>query len=145
MAESKNVELIEQPLLANRIEETGWIRDRVNLPIIADESIKTTRDIPNLLGAFDGINIKLMKCGGISEAIRMIHTAQTFGLLTMVGCFIESSIGITAAAHICSLCDYADLDGHLFLAEDPYRGLIIDNGFIKLPESPGIGVVKRAL
>jgi len=84
-----------------------------------------------------------MKCGGISEAIRIIHTAKSFGLLTMIGCFIETSVGITAAAHLSALCDYVDLDGHLFLNEDPYCGVSIDRGMIELPDSPGLGVGTR--
>jgi len=141
--EKQNVELVEQPLLADDLEGMRWVQERVRLPIIADESVRTSRDIPNLLHVFDGINIKLMKCGGISEAIRIIHTAKSFGLLTMIGCFIETSVGITAAAHLSALCDYVDLDGHLFLNEDPYCGVSIDRGMIELPDSPGLGVGTR--
>ncbi|MEN6338303.1 MAG: dipeptide epimerase, partial [Phycisphaerales bacterium] len=92
------VELIEQPLPAAMIEETAWLRERVEIPIIADEAVKTTADIPHLATAYDGINIKLMKSGGLQEAIRMIHIARALGMKIMLGCMIESSVAISAAA-----------------------------------------------
>lgn len=136
----QNVLLIEQPLLADDLEGTSWLRKQVNLPLFADESVKTGADIPKLREAFDGINVKLMKCGGITEALRMISTARALGLQVMLGCFIESSLGITAAAHISALCDFVDLDGHLLLKNDPFTGIKINNGRIKLPDKPGLGV-----
>ncbi|MBN1352501.1 dipeptide epimerase [candidate division KSB1 bacterium] len=139
----EGVELVEQPLPADEIADTAWVRERVSLPIFADESVKTIHDIPKLANAFDGINIKLMKCGGITAALRMIKAARSPGLSIMLGCFIESSIAITAAAHLSAACDYLDLDGHLFLVDDPFTGLQIKRGRIKLPDSPGIGVIKR--
>ncbi|OQX83877.1 MAG: dipeptide epimerase, partial [Candidatus Latescibacteria bacterium 4484_7] len=113
--EDKGVQFIEQPLPADRIEDTRWLKERVKLPLFADESVQTSSDIPGLIGAFDGINIKLMKSGGIREALRMIHTARACGMKIMLGCMIESSIGITAAAHLSPLVDYADLDGNLLI------------------------------
>ena len=88
----------------------------------------------------DGINIKLAKCGGPREALRMIHSARTHNLLVMMGCMIETSVGITAAAHLAPLLDYADLDGAALLADDPYRGASIDGGRISIPTAPGLGV-----
>jgi len=137
---TQNVELVEQPLPADDIEDMKWVRERVYLPVFADESLKTSNDINRLIDAFDGINIKLMKCGGISEAMNMVKKARELNLKTMIGCFIESSLGITAAAHIASLFDYVDLDGALLLKTDPFRGVKINNGQFTLPALPGLGV-----
>lgn len=138
--ETQNVEFVEQPLPANAIEDLKWVRERVKLPIFADESLKTCQDIDRLIGAVDGINIKLMKCGGITEAMKMVEKAQKLKLKTMIGCFIESSLGITAAAHIAPLFDYVDLDGALLLKIDPFQGVKINNGQFTLPDLPGLGV-----
>ncbi len=137
------VELVEQPLPAGRLEESRELRHASPLPIIADESVHTAADIPRLAGAFDGINIKLMKCGGIGEALRMIAVARAHGMKVMLGCMIESSLAITAAAHLAPLCDYADLDGHLLIKEDPFVGATVDKGRLVLPKGPGLGVVSR--
>lgn len=138
--ETQNVELIEQPLLADDFNGTKWVRERVNLPIIADESLTTSKNIERIIGAFDGVNIKLMKCGGITEALKMVKKARELNLKTMLGCFIESSLGITAAAHIAPLFDFIDLDGALLLKSDPFQGAKINNGQITLPELSGLGV-----
>ena len=98
------------------------MRERSPLPIIADESCLVATDVPRLAGAVDGINIKLAKCGGLREAMRMIATARAHGMLVMAGCMMETSLGITAAAHFAPLLDYADLDGAALLAHDPYVG-----------------------
>ena len=134
------VTLIEQPTAADDIEGLKYIRERTKLPIFADESVKRSNDIPKLAEAVDGINIKLVKCGGILEALRMIHVARASGLLVMLGCMIESSLGITAAAHLTPLMDYADLDGNLLISNDPYYGVTLDEGKLVLPDRPGIGV-----
>ena len=111
----------------------------MNLPLIADESVITSGDIPALAGVYDGINIKLMKCGGPTEALRMIALARTHGLKVMLGCEIESSLGITAAAHLSPLVDYADLDGNLFVSNDPFSsGVKVVDGKLILPNGPGI-------
>lgn len=138
--ETQNVELIEQPLPAAEIEATKWIRKRVHLPLFADESLTSSKDMDKLRGAFDGINIKLMKCGGLTEALKMVKKAREMNLKTMIGCFIESSLGITAAAHIAPLFDYIDLDGALLIRSDPFRGAQITNGQIDIPDKPGLGV-----
>jgi L-alanine-DL-glutamate epimerase-like enolase superfamily enzyme len=137
------VELIEQPLPAAMIDETAWLRQRVDIPIIADEAIKRASDIPRLAGAYDGINIKLMKAGGIQEAIRMIHVARALGLKIMLGCMIESSVGISAAAHLSPLVDYADLDGNLLISNDPFVGVAVEDGRLILNDHPGLGVQER--
>ena len=137
------VEFIEQPLPADRIEDTRWLRARSPLPFYADESVHTADDIPKLAGAFDGINIKLMKCGGLAEALRMIAVARAHGMKVMLGCMIETSIGITAAAHLSPLVDAADLDGHLLISDDPYEGVKVVDGRLVLPDGPGLGVIAR--
>jgi L-alanine-DL-glutamate epimerase-like enolase superfamily enzyme len=91
----------------------------------------------------DGINIKLAKCGGLREALRMIATARAHGMLVMTGCMIETSLGISAAAHFTPLLDYADLDGAALLSNDPFRGATIDGGKISIPDGPGLGVTRR--
>jgi L-alanine-DL-glutamate epimerase-like enolase superfamily enzyme len=138
--ETRNVELVEQPLPAADLDGVRRLAARTSLPIFADESVHVAADVPKLADAFHGINIKLMKCGGIREALRMIHTARACGMKVMLGCMIESSIGITAAAHLSPLADYADLDGHLLIRNDPATGVTALEGKLVLPESPGLGV-----
>ena len=115
----------------------------MKIPVFADEDVKSSGDIPALSDAVDGINIKLMKCGGIREALRMISTARAHGLKIMIGCNIESSVSITAAAHLTPLVDYADLDGHLLVTNDPYIGVTVDKGRLALPEGDGLRVKTR--
>jgi len=141
--EELGVELVEQPFPVGSIEALKKIRRHVKIPVFADEDVKNSGDIPALSDAVDGINIKLMKCGGIREALRMISTARAHGLKIMIGCNIESSVSITAAAHLTPLVDYADLDGHLLVTNDPYIGVTVDKGKLTLPESDGLGVKTR--
>lgn len=141
--EELGVEMIEQPVEREDLEGLKYVTERVNVPIFADESCHVSADIPSLADCVDGINIKLMKCGGVSEALRMIHTARAFGLDVMIGCMIESSIAVTAAAHLTPLVDAADLDGALLLKEDPFAGMTVRDGKIVLPTGPGLGVVRR--
>jgi len=140
--ETQGVEFVEQPMPAEMIEETRWVRSRVHLPIIADEACTNLRAIPNLVNAYDGINVKLDKCGGVQEALRMIHLAKSFGLKTMLGCMISTSISVTAAAHLSPLVDYADLDGNLLIANDPFLGVAVRGGKLILPDTPGLGLVQ---
>jgi L-alanine-DL-glutamate epimerase-like enolase superfamily enzyme len=134
------VEFVEQPLPPNDIDGLRFVRERSRLPIIADESCVSSADIPRLVGAVDGINIKLAKCGGLREALRMIAVARAHGMLVMAGCMIETSLGITAASHFAPLLDYADLDGAALLASDPVKGASIAGGKISIPIEPGLGV-----
>jgi L-alanine-DL-glutamate epimerase-like enolase superfamily enzyme len=134
------VEFVEQPMPADMIEETKWVRDQVDMPIVADEAVKTATDIPKLATAYDGINIKLMKAGGLQEAIRMIHLAKAFNMKIMLGCMIESSVAISAAAHLSPLVDWADLDGNLLIKEDPFHGVTVQSGRLILNDQPGLGV-----
>ncbi len=142
--EKQGVEFVEQPMAAHLIDEVRWIRGRVHIPIIADEASLHPADIPKLANAYDGVNVKLMKCGGMLEAYRMIQIAKSLGMKTMLGCMIESSIGVTAAAHLSPLVDYADLDGNLLIANDPYSGVKVENGKLILPARPGLGLVPRS-
>ena len=139
-----NLEFVEQPTAPRDLDGLRLIRENVPLPIIADESCVTVEDIPRIVGCVDGINIKLMKCGGLRHALKMIHVARAHNLRIMIGCMIESSLAITAAAHLTPLVDYADLDGHLLIDNDPYEGVKVVNGKLALPDGPGLGVKVRA-
>jgi L-alanine-DL-glutamate epimerase-like enolase superfamily enzyme len=137
------VEFVEQPLPAHEIDGLRFVRERSPLPVVADESCVVASDIPKLIGAVDGINIKLAKCGGLREALKMIATARAHGLLVMCGCMIETSLGISAAAQLAPLLDYADLDGAALLVDDPYVGATIEGGVVRLPGGAGLGVQLR--
>ena len=137
---SQGVEFIEQPMPSDMIEETAWVRERAGIPIVADEAVKTAADIPKLAKAYDGINIKLMKSGGIQEAMRMISIAKALGLKIMLGCMIESSVAISAAAHLAPFVDWADLDGNLLIKNDPFTGVKVDHGKFVFNDKPGLGV-----
>jgi L-alanine-DL-glutamate epimerase-like enolase superfamily enzyme len=138
-----NIEFIEQPVPARNLEGLRLIRENVPVPILADESSVTVDDIPRLAECVDGINIKLMKCGGLRHALKMIHVARTHHLSIMLGCMIESSLAITAAAHLTPLVDYADLDGNLLIENDPYAGVKVEQGKLILPDEAGLGVTTR--
>jgi L-alanine-DL-glutamate epimerase-like enolase superfamily enzyme len=138
--EKQGVEFIEQPLPAERIEDTRWLRGRVHIPIIADEACQRASDIPRLKDAYDGVNIKLDKSGGMLEAYRMIQIAKALGMRTMLGCMVSSSVSVTAAAHLSPLVDYADLDGNLLIANDPFHGVRVEKGKLILPGGPGLGL-----
>ena len=138
--EKQGVQFVEQPLPAEMIEETRWIRSRVHIPIIADEACQRASDIPKLRDAFDGVNVKLDKSGGMLEAYRMISIAKSLGMKTMLGCMVSSSVSVTAAAHLSPLVDFADLDGNLLIANDPFHGVRVENGKLILPHRPGLGL-----
>jgi L-alanine-DL-glutamate epimerase-like enolase superfamily enzyme len=137
------VEFLEQPLPPADLEGLAMVRRRATLPIVVDESCIVATDIPRVAAAADGINIKLAKCGSLREALRMIATARAHGMMVMVGCMIESSLGITAAAHVTPLVDAADLDGAALTRNDPFAGASIAGGRIVLPTEPGLGVRRR--
>jgi len=134
------VVLVEQPLPAADLEGAKRVRDRVDLPIFADEAALTADDVPRLAQAYDGINVKVQKSGGLRAARRMIAAARSCGMKVMLGCMVETSIGITAAAHLSPLVDFADLDGNLLLANDPFRGALVRDGRLVLPDRPGLGI-----
>lgn len=137
------IEFCEQPIPAGSPEKLRWIRERSPIPIVTDEDSKDARDLPALLGCVDGINVKLVKCGGIRGALAMIHTARAMGFKIMLGCMVESQILATAAAHLSPLVDWADLDGPFLTARDPFTGITYDDGKIVLPDGPGLGVRPR--
>ncbi len=135
-----DVELIEQPLAADEYEKMKSLKGQCALPLMADESCQVEADVDRCLDAFDAINVKLVKCGGLTPARRMITRAKQRGLKVMVGCMTESSIGIAPGVHLLPLLDFADLDGALLLAKDIAQGLQWENGYCQLPERPGLGV-----
>ena len=137
------IEFVEQPIDPKDKAGLKKIKEKSELPIIIDERLMTSNDIPDFVGLCDGINIKLAKCGGIREALRMIHVARAHGLKVMLGCMIESSVGIAAAAQLGSLVDFLDLDGNLLVTNDPYEGLRLENGKLYLSDLPGLGVVLK--
>jgi muconate cycloisomerase len=143
------VKYVEQPL--GREAEVGIMEEssfkelykRSPLPIFVDESCFTSKDIPQLADRVHGVNIKLMKCGGLTEAIRMVHTAKACGLQVMFGCYSDSAISNTAAAQLSPLADYLDLDSHLNLIDDPFSGALIQDGRLLPNDLPGLGVIRR--
>jgi L-alanine-DL-glutamate epimerase-like enolase superfamily enzyme len=139
--ESQGVEFIEQPMPASMIGDIRWVRSKVHIPIIADEACLHSRDIPELATAYDGVNVKIDKCGGMLEAFRMIQVARSLGLKVMLGCMVSSSVAVTAAAHLSPLVDYADLDGNLLISNDPYTGVLVEKGKLILPNRPGLGLL----
>lgn len=139
MAE-RGVEFVEQPMPADNLEDHRWLKERVKIPIMADESVHKIQDVPALASAFHGINVKLMKCGGLQEALRLVAVARAHGLKLMIGCMIESSLAIAAAATLTPLFDYADLDGNILINNDPFRGLTLEGDRWLLPDKPGLGV-----
>ena len=137
---SNGVKMVEQPMAADRLDDIAWITERSPVPIFADESIQRLRDIPGIKGAFSGINIKLMKCTGLCEARKMIAYARAEGMRVMLGCMTETSCATSAAAHLSPEADFADLDGNLLISNDRFRGMTVENGMIRLPDRPGIGL-----
>ena len=138
--EEQGVVLIEQPMPKHMNEEHAWLCEQVKLPIIADEACQTYADVAGLQPYYDGINIKLMKCGGLAEARKMITLARELGMQVMIGCMTETRAGISAATTLSPLVDYADLDGHVLIANDPYDGIQIVDGKLTLVDKPGTGV-----
>ena len=134
-----NIQFIEQPFPISRAELSCMLKSRTNIPLIADESCQTTEDVSTSAECFDGINIKLMKCGGLTPAIQMIREAQTLGLQIMVGCMTESSIGISAAAQLLPWVDFADLDGALLIKNNFATGVTLNYGQVQLSDAPGLG------
>jgi L-alanine-DL-glutamate epimerase-like enolase superfamily enzyme len=133
------VEFIEQPLAKDNLEGMREVFAHSKLPLMADESCISESDVEKCQGHFHGVNIKLVKAGGITPALRMIQEAKALGMKTMVGCMTESSVGISAIAHIAPLLDYVDMDGAMLLSKDPARGVRIFPEKVLFPEGPGIG------
>jgi L-alanine-DL-glutamate epimerase-like enolase superfamily enzyme len=137
------VEWIEQPLPEEDLDGLRRIHVASSLPIFADEPVRTSHDVARLAHCVDGVNIKLMKAGGLREALRMIAVARAHNLQVMLGCMVETSVGITAAAHLAPLVDWADLDGNLLVTNDPFAGVRVEQGRLLLPGAPGLGVEPR--
>ena len=139
----KGVVFIEQPMSKTVTDDQAWLTERSPLPVIADESVQTIRDVKKVAGLFHGINIKLMKCGGMRSALKMINTARALNMKVMIGCMTETSCAVTAAAQLSPMVDWADLDGNLLIANDIYDGVQVVGGKLILPDRPGVGVIKR--
>jgi L-Ala-D/L-Glu epimerase len=137
-----NVLLIEQPFRKSNYKDTEWLTARSPIPIIADEAVQRLSDLDKIKDAYSGINIKLMKCTGISEAYKMIIYARQLNLKIMLGCMTETSCAISAAAHLCSLVDWVDLDGNMLVKNDKFEGVKASNGTIVPNDLPGLGIIK---
>jgi L-alanine-DL-glutamate epimerase-like enolase superfamily enzyme len=124
-------------------EGTRRVRQASPIPIFADEQVRRARDVARLAGVVDGVNIEVMKAGGLREVMRMIAFARAHDIQVMLGCMLETLVGITAAAHRAPLVDWADLDGNLLIAKDPFAGMVMEQGCIRLPDGPGLGVTAR--
>jgi L-alanine-DL-glutamate epimerase-like enolase superfamily enzyme len=138
--EKYSIEFYEQPLPKTDREGYRRLMAESGSTVLVDESVTTREDVARWAGLAHGVNLKLMKSGGIREPLAMIHTARAAGLKVMLGCMVESSVGISAAAQIAPLVDLCDLDGNLLIANDPFRGVKGEAGRLVLDDSPGIGV-----
>ena len=139
--EPLDIELVEQPVPRGDLDGLRWVRERSPIPVFADESAHNLHDIGLLAGRVDGVNLKIMKTGGIREMQRMIHAARAHGMKVMLGSMVESSLALSAAAQLAPLVDYLDLDGHWLLRDDPFDGAPGERGEIRLGTRPGLGVV----
>lgn len=136
----QGVQMVEQPLPVSRVYDTAWLSERSPLPVFADESVQGVKDLIRIKGVFTGVNIKLMKCGGLREAHKMVDIARAMGMKVMLGCMTETSCGISAAAQLSPAVDFADLDGNLLITNDCFRGVEVEKGRLVLPARPGIGI-----
>lgn len=137
----KNVLFVEQPFPKEApLDDFAWLTERSPIPIMADESCQRLADVRKLHGAFSGINIKLMKSTGMREAQKMLVLARGLGMKVMLGCMTETSCGISAASHLSPMVDWADLDGALLIANDPYKGTTVVDGKVTVVNRPGIGL-----
>jgi L-Ala-D/L-Glu epimerase len=139
----QHVVFVEQPMPKAAIDDLAWLTQNSPLPIIADEAIQTIADFKKVQGVYSGINIKLMKCGGMLVAYKMISIARALDMKVMIGCMTETSCAVTAAAQLSPLVDWADLDGNLLISNDVFEGIKIVDGKIVLPDTPGIGIRKN--
>jgi L-alanine-DL-glutamate epimerase-like enolase superfamily enzyme len=148
LANDGRIQLVEQPMPASVPEKDwAWLKQRSPLPIFADESFHLAKDAERAAECFHGVNVKLVKTGGITSAVQALRAARRLGLKTMLGCMIETSLLVSAAAHLAELCDYLDLDGNLLIANDPYVGVTAENGilsFLNAPQKYGLRVITRS-
>jgi L-alanine-DL-glutamate epimerase-like enolase superfamily enzyme len=147
LAQDKYIEYVEQPMpAATPVADWVWLKARSPLPIFADESYHTALDAPRCAECFHGVNIKLVKTGGVTGGFQALRAARNLGLKTMIGCMIETSILISAAAHLAELCDHLDVDGNILITNDPYLGVAAENGvlsFARAPQTTGLRVCPR--
>ena len=138
LARDGQIQLVEQPMPAQTpLKELIWLKQRSPLPLFADESYHSASDAGLASECFHGVNVKLVKTGGIGRAMEALQAARQAGLKTMLGCMIETSILITAGAHLAELCDYLDLDGNLLITNDTYKGVTTENGILSFADAPG--------
>jgi L-alanine-DL-glutamate epimerase-like enolase superfamily enzyme len=147
LARDPHIQFVEQPLPANADpKDLAWLKQRSPLPLFADESYHRAADAAPCAEFFHGVNVKLVKTGGVSAGYDALRAARQAGLKTMIGCMIETSVLISAAAHLAELCDYLDIDGNLLITNDPYLGVTAENGilsFANAPEKTGLRVSPR--
>lgn len=145
--EKYDLEMIEQPLVKNDIDGMGMVQEATSIPIVADESVQTLEDVEHLAEVgVKGINLKLMKVGGLSPALKILHRAVDSGMKVMLGCMIETSIGTTAMAHLAGLAEWFDLDAPMLITNDPFDGICYDpHAYFSLPARPGIGAIRKAV
>jgi L-alanine-DL-glutamate epimerase-like enolase superfamily enzyme len=136
----QGVVFIEQPMSKTAYADIAWLTQRSPLPVIADEAFQTVADLEKVNGVYNGINVKLMKCGGMRAAYTIMKMARALGMKVMIGCMTETSCAVTAASQLSPLADWADLDGNLLIGNDLFSGIRIANGKVMLPDEPGIGV-----
>jgi len=138
------IEMVEQPVAGYDIEGMGYVQSQTEIPIVADESLKSLETLEELARAgVLGINLKIMKLGGLGPTIRMLRRGRELGLKIMLGCMTETSLGVTAMAHLAAMADWIDLDAPLLIANDPFEGVSYDQALVSVPENPGIGIVRR--
>lgn len=143
MLEEFGVELVEQPVRADDLAGLALVRSRSKIPVVADESCRMATDVAQLVGKVDGVNIKLAKCGSMREALKIVHVARANDMSVMLGCMVESTIGIAAAMQLAPLVDWVDLDGAALLAKDPFSGPGIEkDGSLRFNKEPGLGVTR---
>ncbi len=139
--QEQGVVFVEQPMSKHAIDDMAWLTEKSPLPTIADEALQTIDDVSKAHGVYNGINIKLMKCGGMRAAYQMANMARGLGMEVMIGCMTETSCAVTAASQLAPLARWADLDGNLLISNDKFEGLKVEDGHLIIPERPGIGVV----
>jgi L-alanine-DL-glutamate epimerase-like enolase superfamily enzyme len=140
----KGVIFLEQPMPKEMKDDIAWLTEKSPLPVVGDEGIQNISDLLNNRDVYSGINIKLMKCGGLNAAMKMINVARAFGMKVMIGCMTETSCAVSAAAQLSPLADWCDLDGNLLISNDPFDGVKIVNGRVTLQEVSGIGIIKKS-
>jgi len=139
----RNIQFVEQPMPKEQKDDIAWLTANSPLPIIADEALQTVDDLLPMKGVYSGINVKLMKCGGMNAAYKMITMARQMGMKVLIGCMTETSCAVSAAAQLSPLVDWADLDGNLLIGNDVYEGMTIVDGKVTLPDRPGIGIIEK--